>query len=163
MLDNPLILACEVCLLCLFNLLSSLWFTSEYGTKNKKFSIIVKKPWFGKISAQPHTIIKQICFPNGNVLFLLLFSLSKNWMHNVVWGCAEILPLILTNFICILIQRFPFKSDFLRKTAFGRWKKFLDYSRHVLSHKCDVSSQNIERTLNSSCDWTESVWRNFWV
>ena len=31
-----------------------------------------------KISAQPHTIVKQICFPNGNVLFLLLFSLSKN-------------------------------------------------------------------------------------
>ena len=33
---------------------------------------------FGKISAQPHTIVKQICFPNGNVLFLSLFSLSKN-------------------------------------------------------------------------------------
>ena len=31
-----------------------------------------------KISAQPHTIVKQIFFPNGNVLFLLLFSLSKN-------------------------------------------------------------------------------------
>ena len=31
----------------------------------------------GKISAQPHTIVKQICFPNGNVLFLSLFSLSK--------------------------------------------------------------------------------------
>ena len=24
---------------------------------------------FGQISAQPHTIVKQICFPNGNVLF----------------------------------------------------------------------------------------------
>ena len=46
----------------------------------------------GKISAQHHTIVKQICFPNDNVLFLSLFSLSKNWMHNVVWGCAEILP-----------------------------------------------------------------------
>ena len=23
----------------------------------------------GKISAQPHTLVKQICFPNGNVLF----------------------------------------------------------------------------------------------
>ena len=33
---------------------------------------------FGKISAQPPTIVKQICFPNGNVLFLSLFSLSKN-------------------------------------------------------------------------------------
>ena len=25
--------------------------------------------YIGKISAQPHTIVKQICFPNGNVLF----------------------------------------------------------------------------------------------
>ena len=49
---------------------------------------------FGKISVQPHTIVKQICFPNGNVLFLSLFSLSKNWMHNVGWGWAEILPLL---------------------------------------------------------------------
>ena len=24
----------------------------------------------GRISAQPHTIVKQICFPSGNVLFL---------------------------------------------------------------------------------------------
>ena len=48
-----------------------------------------------KISAQPHTIVKQICFPNGNVLFLSLFPLSKNWMHNVGWDCAEILPNLL--------------------------------------------------------------------
>ena len=33
---------------------------------------------FGKISAQLPTIVKQICLPNGNVLFLSLFSLSKN-------------------------------------------------------------------------------------
>ena len=33
---------------------------------------------FGKVSAQPHTVVKQICFPNGNVLFLSLFSLFKN-------------------------------------------------------------------------------------
>ena len=46
----------------------------------------------GKVSVQPHIIAKQICFPNGNVLFLSLFSLFKNWMHSVVWGCAEILP-----------------------------------------------------------------------
>ena len=32
----------------------------------------------GKISVQPHSIVKQICFPNSNVLFLSLFSLSKN-------------------------------------------------------------------------------------
>ena len=47
---------------------------------------------WNNLGAQSHTIVKQICFPNGNVLFLLLFSLSKNWMNNVVWGCAEILP-----------------------------------------------------------------------
>ena len=45
-----------------------------------------------KISTQLHTIVKQICFPSGNVFFLSLFSPSKNWMHNVVWGCPEILP-----------------------------------------------------------------------
>ena len=44
----------------------------------------------GKISAQLHTIVKDICFPNAKVLFLSLFSLSKNWMHNAGWGCAEI-------------------------------------------------------------------------
>ena len=48
--------------------------------------------YLGKISAQPYTIVKQICFPNGNVLFLSSLSLSKNWMHNEVWGRAEILP-----------------------------------------------------------------------
>ena len=47
---------------------------------------------YDKVSAQPNTIVKQICFPNRNVLFLSLFSLFKNWMHNVGWGCAEILP-----------------------------------------------------------------------
>ena len=36
------------------------------------------KTEIGKISAQPHTIVKQICFPNGNLLFLSLFSQSKN-------------------------------------------------------------------------------------
>ena len=57
--------------------------------------------FFGKISAQPHTIVKQICFPNGNVLFLSLFSLSKNWMHNVVWGCTEILSIFPTEiYLC---------------------------------------------------------------
>ena len=49
----------------------------------------------GKISAQPHTIVEQIFFPNGNVLFLSLFSLSKNWMRNIGWGCTEISPIQL--------------------------------------------------------------------
>ena len=64
------------------------WQASEkiIFSTNKKMYIMPK------LGAQSHTIVKQICFPNGNVLFLLLFSLSKNWMNNVVWGCAEILP-----------------------------------------------------------------------
>ena len=39
--------------------------------QGNNFRVIKKN---GKISAQPNTIVKQICFPNGNVLF----SLSKN-------------------------------------------------------------------------------------
>ena len=49
-------------------------------------------PIRGKISVQAHTIVKQICFSDGNVLFLSLLSLSKNWMYNEVWGCTEISP-----------------------------------------------------------------------
>ena len=30
--------------------------------------------------------------PKGNLLFALLFSSTKDCMHNEVWGCAEILP-----------------------------------------------------------------------
>ena len=48
----------------------------------KIFSWLLK---MDKIPIQPHTFVKQICFPNGNVLFMSLFSLSENWMHNVVW------------------------------------------------------------------------------
>ena len=48
----------------------------------KIFSWLLK---MDKIPIQPHTFVKQICFPKGNVLFMLLFSLSENWMHNVVW------------------------------------------------------------------------------
>ena len=58
--------------------------------KGVKSLICIKN--MGKISAQRHTTVKQIYFPSGSVLFLSLFSLSKNWMHNVVWGCEEILP-----------------------------------------------------------------------
>ena len=31
----------------------------------------------GKISTEPHTIVKQNCFPDGNVLFLSMFSQSR--------------------------------------------------------------------------------------
>ena len=49
----------------------------EECTKTGRLSFV--KTRLGKISAQP----TQICFPNGNVLFLSLFFLSKNWMQNV--------------------------------------------------------------------------------
>ena len=54
-------------------------FTSiiESNSNVKKASLSRLKS-FGKISAQSHTIVKQICFPDGNVLFCQLFSLSKN-------------------------------------------------------------------------------------
>ena len=48
---------------------------------------------FGKMSAQPHTIVKQVL----RCIFLALFTLSKNWMHNLVWGYEEILPKILST------------------------------------------------------------------
>ena len=35
-------------------------------------------PALGNISAQPHTVVKQICFLKGKVLFLSLFCLPKN-------------------------------------------------------------------------------------
>ena len=44
----------------------------------------------GKISAQPHTIIKQSRIPK--VHQLVLFSSSKNCMHNEVCNWMEILP-----------------------------------------------------------------------
>ena len=40
---------------------------------------------------QTHTILKQYRNPKGNLLFTPLLSLSKNYMHNKVWCCAEIL------------------------------------------------------------------------
>ena len=51
------------------------WLRS-HGMRLKKGK--VSKRNFSKVSVQPHTIVKQISFSNGNVLFLSLFSLFKN-------------------------------------------------------------------------------------
>ena len=52
-----------------FSILLS-WFIGEKNVKQVfKKDCLARKTTFGKISAQPHTIVKQICFPNGNVLF----------------------------------------------------------------------------------------------
>ena len=54
----------------------------EYNSSDKNTCLNLNKlilfAYRGKISAQPYTIVKQICFPDGNVLFLSLFSLSRN-------------------------------------------------------------------------------------
>ena len=56
-----------------------------YAMKSKKSSLVFLpkklKKCDGKISAQHHTIVKQICFPNGSALFLSLFSLSKTELN----------------------------------------------------------------------------------
>ena len=53
-----------------------------HGTKLSKgwsvYSLCLLIIFSVKISALAHPIVKQICFSNGNVLFLSLFSLSKN-------------------------------------------------------------------------------------
>ena len=61
------------------------------------FTIVWGYAEVGEISAQLLTIVKQICFPNGNVLFLSLTSVAKNWMHNLWWGYAEILPRLIKS------------------------------------------------------------------
>ena len=86
----------------------------EIRAKNSRYSIftllhlcfvfygeIYIKNGLGKISAQPHTIVKQIWLPSGNVLFLLLFSLSKNWMHNASFLSIEIAK---TEAIVVIVE-----------------------------------------------------------
>ena len=48
-----------------------------------------------KIYVQTYTILKQCRSPKGNLLFTPLLSLSKNYMHNKVWCCAEILSAVI--------------------------------------------------------------------
>ena len=111
----------------------------------------------GKISAQPHTIVKQICFPNSNVLFLSLFSLSKNWMYNVVWGCAEILPRNLfqtTGFRCLPLRN-CFLFPFLFVNSHAWFTRPHSYSVTYVRKK-DTTPSFISRGLSSriqSLNW----------
>ena len=72
-------------------------FTEKLFTASNQFS----NNTLWKISAQTHTILKQYRSPKGNLLFTPLFSLSKNYMHNKVWCCAEILSAVInmTSFL----------------------------------------------------------------
>ena len=48
----------------------------------------------GKISPQPHTVVKQSSKLKGNLLIPSLFSLFRNCIHDEIWGCcAEIMPI----------------------------------------------------------------------
>ena len=113
-----------------FGLKFQVWFeitTQSYNTTHN-----------GKISAQPHTIVKQICFPNGNLLFLSLFSLSKNWMHNVVWGCAEIFTPVPSWFIKQVVPSLIF---------------------HLLLM---TSNELILCSSEFTPNWTTNMWGLFW-
>ena len=57
----------------------AIWCFELRATRRIHFRIT---PYYSK--AGPH--------PKCNLLFSPSFSSSKNWMHNEVWGCAEISP-----------------------------------------------------------------------
>ena len=89
-------------------------------------------------------ICKCTRFPDGNLLFLSLFSLSKNWMHNVGWGCALVLVKKselsdipkLQNFGYLLLQYFIQ----LRRLQ-PKWvKRFAPLHAHIFqTHPIDLS------------------------
>ena len=78
---------------------------------------------FGKMSAQPHTIVKQVLRCN----FLALFTLSKNWMHNLVWGYEEILPKILSTKQWHLNETRVEAADMDSPTKLSFWTLFVSY------------------------------------
>ena len=83
----------------------------------------------GEISALPYTIVKQSFTPNSNLLFLPLFSLSKNSMHIEIWGFVEI------------IERFlPFENlteDFFRRHAEKKHES-KDKLRYMSNHSKNI-------------------------
>ena len=105
---NFVFFSCRVVLLLMFSIVTRLIMMEA----NSCFSSIII---FGKVSAQPHTILKQICFPNGNVLFLSLFSLFKNWMYNVY-------VLKTISYATLMIRSFPSKN-----INFELWKVLMSW------------------------------------
>ena len=63
---------------------------------------------------------------------------------------------LLLRVISILNATFNTRLAWRRKRR-EIWKKFLDYFRHVLWHKCDVLSQNIKRFMDSEV----KLWLNW--
>ena len=79
------------------SLLSSKWLLLTQR-KSRRWNYVSLVRFLVKISAQPHTIVKKLFSQWQCTVLVIFFSigsfffLSKNWMRNVVWGWAEILP-----------------------------------------------------------------------
>ena len=108
----------------------------------------------GKVSVQPHTIVKQICFPNGNVLFLSLFSISKNWMHNVVWSCAEILPTYKLIILMITGRTARLQLEIYPETG---WGVMTCYSYHSEILNLNMLNAYAMKTSLSHVAWCSQV------
>ena len=80
-----------------------------------------------KFRTAPHYCKTNLFFPSGDILFFSLFSLSKNWMHNVVWGCAEILPKSLKNVLNVRSTRIILNFSNWVESAWGLgWRNQLN-------------------------------------
>jgi len=115
------------------SLVNMMWSTNVENMSSRRNNFGLG-PHFGKVSAQPHTIVKQICFPNGNVLFLSLFSLFKNWMHNVVWGCAEILPAFFPQNKHMPLKKMSIRPTCKAVTIVSRTLRVLNIQQWHLSY-----------------------------
>ena len=88
----------EFLIACDYSKTERSWCLSRQLFFNTLLNLFMNRNWkcfigrlYGKVSAQPHTIVKQICFPNGFPnCFCYCFLCSR--MHNEGQGCAEILP-----------------------------------------------------------------------
>ena len=89
--------------------------------------------YYGKISAQPHTIVNKSVSP------MVMYS-----MYNLVWGCAEILP-ITTWEIEITVREW--------KTVMRDFKLPIEDEKILIEKKTDVARY---REVNINC-WERVV------
>ena len=108
-----------------------------------------------KFPHSPILLSKQICFSNGNVLFFSLFSLVKNWMHNVVWGCTEILPSPLVSWLWCAILSLPCTSgqrlNCVNQSLMEEWLMLIieDYCQFIHENR---STRRFEEALLFTVD-----------
>ena len=108
-----------------------------------------------KFPHSPILLSKQICFSNGNVLFFSLFSLVKNWMHNVAWGCTEILPSPLVSWLWCAILSLPCTSgqrlNCVNQSSMEEWLMLIieDYCQFIHENR---STRRFEEALLFTAD-----------